>query len=219
MAVIGQTSHALFFNGVSDSVVCPQGNFVKTGHKRELNGSIARSSAPVLQDGDGHRFANFNNQSLSSFTVEAWVSPDCGGVIASKEGLFELRMGTVDAPGIASFKVQLTNNISVIAASANNYPTSAGSFISNNVGYNAGQRELYHISGEFNGEQVKLYVNGELMASHKMNKKYTCNINDQDLFIGGKGGGRPDMAQGGGQDVARLPQALEKVRAWVESKL
>ena len=26
------------------------------------------------------------------------------------------------------------------------------------------------------------------MASHKMNKKYTCNINDQDLFIGGKGG-------------------------------
>ena len=188
MGVIGQTSHALFFNGVSDSVVCPQGNFVKTGHKRELNGSIARSSAPVLQDGDGHRFANFNNQSLSSFTVEAWVSPDCGGVIASKEGLFELRMGTVDAPGIASFKVQLTNNISVIAASANNYPTSAGSFISNNVGYNAGQRELYHISGEFNGEQVKLYVNGELMASHKMNKKYTCNINDQDLFIGGKGG-------------------------------
>ena len=38
-------------------------------------------------------------------------------------------------------------------------------------------------------------------------------------LVGGKGGGRPDMAQGGGQDVARLPQALEKVRAWVESKL
>ena len=155
MAVITQTSHAMFFNGVSDSVVCPQGDFTKTGHKRELYGSVARSSAPVLQDGDGHRFANFNNQTLEQFTVEAWVSPDCGGVIASKEGLFELRMGTVNAPGVASFKVQLTN-ISAIAASANNYPTAAGSFISNNVGYNAGQRELYHISGEFNGEQVKV---------------------------------------------------------------
>jgi len=153
MAVIGQTSHALFFNGVSDSVVCPQGDFTKTGHKRELNGSVARSSAPVLQDGDGYRFANANNQTLKQFTVEAWVSPDCGGVIASKAGLFELRMGTVDAPGVASFKVQFTNGVTAIAASVNNYPTAAGSFISNNVGYNIGQRELYHISGVFNGEK------------------------------------------------------------------
>ncbi len=30
-------------------------------------------------------------------------------------------------------------------------------------------------------------------------------------IIGGKGGGRPDMAQGGGPDVARLDEALEKV--------
>ena len=188
MAVIGLSSHALFFNGVSDSVVCPQGDFTKTGNKRVLGGVEARSSAPILQDDDGHRFANPNNQSLKNFTVEAWVSPDCGGVIASKAGLFELRMGTINAPGVASFKVEFTNGVTAIASSANNYPTSAASFVSNNVGYNTGQRELYHISGEFNGEQVKLYVNGELMASHKMNKQYSCDINDQDLFIGGKGG-------------------------------
>tara|TARA_R100001509_G_scaffold158855_1_gene124576 strand:+ start:968 stop:16339 length:15372 start_codon:yes stop_codon:yes gene_type:complete len=188
MAVITLSNHAMFFNGVSDSIVCPQGDFTKTGHKRELYGGVARSSAPVLQDGDGHRFANANNQTLDKFTVEAWVSPDCGGVIASKAGLFELSMGTVNAPGVASFKVEFTNGVTAIASSANNYPTAAASFISNNVGYNVGQRELYHISGEFNGEQVKLYVNGELMASHKMNKKYKCSLNDQDLFIGGKGG-------------------------------
>ena len=188
MGVIGQTSHALFFNGVSDSVVCPQGNFIQTGHKRILNGSVARSSAPVLQDGDGHRFSNNRNQTLNRFTVEAWVSPDCGGVIASKQGLFELRMGTVNAPGVASFKVEITNGVTVIASTANNYPTAAGSFVASNVGYNIGQRELYHISGEFNGEQVKLYVNGELMASQKLNKKYACSMNDKDLFIGGEGG-------------------------------
>ncbi len=37
--------------------------------------------------------------------------------------------------------------------------------------------------------------------------------------VGGKGGGRPDMAQGGGTDLAALPAALESVYAWVEEKL
>ncbi len=37
--------------------------------------------------------------------------------------------------------------------------------------------------------------------------------------VGGKGGGRPDMAQGGGTDVGALPQALAGVPAWVEAKL
>jgi len=188
MAVIGQTSHALFFNGISDAVVCPQGNFTQTGHKRVLDGNEARSSAPVLQDGDSHRYALGVNQALESFSLEAWVSPDCGGVIVSKDGLFELRMGSVNAPAPASFSVTFSNGVSCIARSANNYPTSAASFISNNVDYNTGQRELYHISGQFTGNQVKLYVNGELMASEKMNKRYECNINDRDLFIGGEGG-------------------------------
>jgi len=37
--------------------------------------------------------------------------------------------------------------------------------------------------------------------------------------LGGKGGGRPDMAQGGGSDVAALPAVLKDVPAWVESVL
>jgi alanyl-tRNA synthetase len=37
--------------------------------------------------------------------------------------------------------------------------------------------------------------------------------------VGGKGGGRADMAQAGGTDPAKLPAALESVRAWVEQKL
>ncbi len=37
--------------------------------------------------------------------------------------------------------------------------------------------------------------------------------------VGGKGGGRPDMAQAGGNDIAALPNALAGVAAWVESKL
>lgn len=37
--------------------------------------------------------------------------------------------------------------------------------------------------------------------------------------IGGKGGGRPDMAQGGGGDPAALPAALDAVAPWVQQKL
>ncbi len=37
--------------------------------------------------------------------------------------------------------------------------------------------------------------------------------------VGGKGGGRPDMAQAGGTDAAELPKALASVLAWVEGKL
>ena len=37
--------------------------------------------------------------------------------------------------------------------------------------------------------------------------------------LGGKGGGRPDMAQGGGSDVAALPKVLETVPEWVASAL
>src|SRR5690606_41413038 len=37
--------------------------------------------------------------------------------------------------------------------------------------------------------------------------------------IGGKGGGRPDMAQGGGEDGPQLQQVLAEVPAWAAAKL
>ena len=37
--------------------------------------------------------------------------------------------------------------------------------------------------------------------------------------VGGKGGGRPDMAEGGGKDPAALPAALARIYADIESKL
>ncbi|RIY40535.1 alanine--tRNA ligase [Neopusillimonas maritima] len=37
--------------------------------------------------------------------------------------------------------------------------------------------------------------------------------------VGGKGGGRPDMAMGGGTEVQALPKALESVEAWVRERV
>src|SRR5690606_20999023 len=37
--------------------------------------------------------------------------------------------------------------------------------------------------------------------------------------VGGKGGGRPDMAMAGGTDVAALPQAIAAAREWLAGQL
>jgi alanyl-tRNA synthetase len=37
--------------------------------------------------------------------------------------------------------------------------------------------------------------------------------------VGGKGGGRPDMAQAGGTEPAKLPNALDSVKDWVEERV
>ncbi|AIW17759.1 alanine--tRNA ligase [Vibrio coralliilyticus] len=37
--------------------------------------------------------------------------------------------------------------------------------------------------------------------------------------VGGKGGGRPDMAQAGGTDVEALPDAIKSVQPWLEERL
>ena len=34
--------------------------------------------------------------------------------------------------------------------------------------------------------------------------------------LGGRAGGKPDMAQGGGKDAAAVPAALDAARKWVE---
>ena len=39
------------------------------------------------------------------------------------------------------------------------------------------------------------------------------------MQIGGKGGGRPDMAEAGGNQPENLPAALESVYEWVKEKL
>ena len=44
-------------------------------------------------------------------------------------------------------------------------------------------------------------------------------VNHVAAQVGGKGGGRPDMAQAGGNNPAALPAALQSVRSWVAERL
>jgi alanyl-tRNA synthetase len=44
-------------------------------------------------------------------------------------------------------------------------------------------------------------------------------VNFVALQVGGKGGGKPDMAMAGGTDASQLPKALASVGEWVSAKL
>jgi alanyl-tRNA synthetase len=44
-------------------------------------------------------------------------------------------------------------------------------------------------------------------------------VNHVAAKVGGKGGGKPDMAMAGGTDPSQLPQALASVQTWVAQKL
>jgi alanyl-tRNA synthetase len=63
--------------------------------------------------------------------------------------------------------------------------------------------------------------NGKISVAAGVTKDLISRIKAGDLVkeltakLGGKGGGRPDFAQGGGTDVAALPEALASVKATV----
>lgn len=68
-------------------------------------------------------------------------------------------------------------------------------------------------------------VEGKVSLIAGVSKDVTDRVKAGELIgmvaqqVGGKGGGRPDMAQAGGTDVAALPAALASVKGWVSAKL
>jgi alanyl-tRNA synthetase len=71
--------------------------------------------------------------------------------------------------------------------------------------------------GVANGEKVSLIagVTSDLTAKVKAGEL----VNMAAAQVGGKGGGKPDMAQAGGSQPANLGKALESAYGWVEQKL
>ncbi|MBS1163051.1 MAG: alaS, partial [Burkholderiaceae bacterium] len=67
------------------------------------------------------------------------------------------------------------------------------------------------------GGKVQLAAGVTADASAKLPAGELVNFVAQQ--VGGKGGGRADMAMAGGTDAAALPKALASVRGWAESRL
>ena len=99
MAIVGKTSHAYLFDGVSDSIIIPQGTFSDTGHEL-LDGTKTPADmiSGVKQFNNTLQTKSINSKQNHYIGIEAWVMPDCGGVVASCDGQFRLELGTVDTP-------------------------------------------------------------------------------------------------------------------------
>ncbi|HTT09405.1 MAG TPA: alanine--tRNA ligase [Burkholderiaceae bacterium] len=67
------------------------------------------------------------------------------------------------------------------------------------------------------GDKVQLAAGVTADATARVKAGELVNFVAQQ--IGGKGGGRPDMAMAGGTDAAALPRALAGVKGWVEERL
>ncbi|WP_299020617.1 alanine--tRNA ligase [uncultured Photobacterium sp.] len=73
------------------------------------------------------------------------------------------------------------------------------------------------VLGNVNGDKVGLIAGVTKDLTGKVKAGELVNLVAQQ--VGGKGGGRPDMAQAGGTDAAALPAALESVTPWLSEKL
>jgi hypothetical protein len=207
MVAIGRSSHAFFFDGVSDSVIIPQGRFTKTGVKDSSGTKVMTKTLQGVGDS-----ATINDKAAGDFVIEAWVVPDCGGVIAHREGQFTLEMGTVDTPGPAVFSV----NVESIAgpsyfrlATAYDastrwdgivYPQqehggihdSYNRYDKSNYGdatnLNFNNRPLYHVVAGIQKNRVFLAVNGEIVSQQDIPPETRLARSTEHVYLGGKGG-------------------------------
>lgn len=73
------------------------------------------------------------------------------------------------------------------------------------------------VLGAIEGGRVQLIVGVTKDCTDKISAGELVNYLAQQ--VGGKGGGRPDLAQAGGTDPAGLPKALGSVLSWVKEKI
>lgn len=206
MVAIGRTSHAFFFDGVSDSIIIPQSRFASTGVHR---GSV---KTPITALGEQELNATIASTEFSDFSIEAWVIPDCGGIVVEREGQFRITFGTVDTAGPAIFELMMqtpTGDKSLFIKSATEsttrydgivFPTqefggihdSYNRFNTGTYGeatsLNFNHRPLYHIVCSYKYSVMEMYVNGERIAFQKFPESYRPKPVDGHIYVGGKGG-------------------------------
>lgn len=214
MTVVGNPSHAMFFNGISDAVIVPNaaytasGETLKTGQK-----SFGNIHSVQLREG-----TLLPTLPLDAFTLEAWVIPDQGGTIIEYENLFRLSLGKVSAAGPAQFSVRLNNAIGggqedVVITSATPVKDKSGnlsywdgtvyprSAIDAHDSYdplvtakddvtalNLGHRELMQVTVTFDGLRISLKVNGDVVAIRELRERHHLRMGEGRIFFGGRGG-------------------------------
>lgn len=210
MPIMLQSNHALFFDGVSDGVIIPQGVFSRLG--RDTADGDRSASDIIGNSSQGARVASTISDAFGGeLAIEAWVVPDCGGVVLTKSGQFHLSIGSVDTPGPAVFEVNIIadggaqkfilRTATPIAAGYDGtvYPSTTfdgfedsynrfDSAKDDATNLNLNQRPLIHIVAAVSNGYASLHINGELMVQEALPSDYILPESDDHVYIGGRGG-------------------------------
>ena len=214
MTVITDAGHAMFFNGVSDAVVIPNGIFAKTGKNLPQGGK----SFSHIQNLEQSEVNTNNTLTINDFTIEAWVIPDQGGVVFEYENLLKLSVGNPTTVGPLALEISLRSvdggesykeTISTASPRINRdgdisgwdglvYPSDTMSAMGSHRSYTGGtqnvsaltlgHRELLHIVVKFTGKKLTMYVNGDIVASRKFQEAHQLLIDSGRIVLGGRGG-------------------------------
>lgn len=92
LVVSADSTYAMRFNGISDAVIIPMQGFSQDAGNFQTGVPTDKLSIPTA---------------LDSFTIEAWVIPDSGGVVYEYEHVMRLIVGAPSSSGPATFQVKL----------------------------------------------------------------------------------------------------------------
>jgi len=197
MSLLINPGYGLKFNGISDSVLVPVNTKQIHGVQDEERKGLPRS--------------------LSSFTLETWFIPDCGGVIFEQENVMRLTVGSPSSPAPATFEVRLYNPSSgrdaVFSISTAKPITKANGQIAywegilfpaaneihdaylatdaerNDVtAFNSGHRELLNVTVSFDGRVITMFVNGDVAVSQTLEEVHELVTQQNHIYLGGRGG-------------------------------
>ena len=202
--LLGQSTHAFLFDGVTDSIVIPYSGFRNVGTPDAdgpSSSGTVNTNHPATQE--------MGHTPIATFCIEAFVVPDSGGVIVSQEGRFELRMGDIDTPGPATFTVLGktkggTTNYHLSTATGtdtgytgNTYPEHTDTIFDTYNRFTSAtdatslhrhSRPMYHIRGALHDGTITLHINGRLVASKATDEGFRMEETVSPIFLGGKGG-------------------------------
>jgi alanyl-tRNA synthetase len=123
------------------------------------------------------------------------------------------KLGNIEAGSLAS-KVKEINGIPVIAARVQAADMNSLRNMADDLKQKLNSAVI--LLGSTDGEKVNLIAG---VTKDLIDKGYHAGklVKEAAAICGGGGGGRPDMAQAGGKDPAKLDNALQIVEEWVKS--
>lgn len=123
------------------------------------------------------------------------------------------KLGNIEAGSLAS-KVKEINGIPVITARVQAADMNSLRNMADDLKHKLGSGVI--LLGSTDGEKVNLIA---AVTKDLIDKGYHAGklVKEAAAICGGGGGGRPDMAQAGGKDPAKLDNALQIVEEWVKS--